>query len=257
MTYAMTWLADVLRAAGCKVVELNGWQSAGRAEMGEVKGVLLHHTAGAMKGNAPSLALVQHGRPDLPGPLSHLVLGRDGTFFVVAAGRCNHAGAGAWNGVTAGNSSLIGIEAENAGTPADPWPAVQMEAYARGVAAILTHIGASSIMAVGHKEYALPKGRKIDPSFDMVQFRKSVSAIMAGGPAAKAPDPSEPARDMLRRGDNGESVIQLQKLLGILADGNFGPGTENAVRAFQASRGLAADGLVGPATWAALGITNH
>src|SRR5580700_4344959 len=50
-----------------------------------------------------------------PGPLAQLGLGRDGTFYVVAAGRCNQAGQGSWQGVTTGNSSFIGIEAENTG----------------------------------------------------------------------------------------------------------------------------------------------
>lgn len=254
MAYALTWLADVLRAAGCKVVEQLGWQNAGRAEMGEVKGVLLHHTAGPLHGNAPSLALVQHGRSDLPGPLSHLVLGRDGTFFVVAAGRCNHAGAGSWHGITTGNTSFIGIEAENAGTGADPWPEVQMDAYARGVAAILQHIGADSVMAAGHKEYALPRGRKIDPSFDMVAFRDNVAAFMGGHLLGPVPAAVTPARGMLRKGDQGNSVRQLQQILGINADGAFGPGTDAAVRDFQHRKGLTADGLVGPSTWKALGV---
>jgi hypothetical protein len=178
MTYSAIWLADVLRAAGCKVNEIAGWESRGRAEMGPVKGVLCHHTAGPKTGNAPSLNLIVNGRPDLPGPLSHLHLARDGTFNVIAAGRCNHAGAGDWHGVNTGNSNFIGIEAENMGTAADPWPPVQVEAYARGVAAILKHIGAPSIMCAGHKEYALPHGRKIDPSFDMVAFRAKVQAFM-------------------------------------------------------------------------------
>jgi len=173
------WLAEVLEAAGCKTVELAGWQTRGRAEMGVVKGVLCHHTAGSKTGNAPSLKLIVGGRPDLPGPLSHLHLARDGTFTVIAAGRCNHAGPGSWRGVTTGNSNFIGIEAENAGDGTDPWPDVQMEAYARGVAAILRHIGAPAGMCAGHKEYALPPGRKIDPSFNMTAFREKVAAFMA------------------------------------------------------------------------------
>lgn len=195
MAYKLTWLAGVLRAAGLKVIEQPGWQSRGHGDMGTVRGVLCHHTAGARKGNAPSLNICLHGRPDLEGPLSQLVLGRDGTFYVLAAGKCWHAGAGRWRGITAGNSEMIGIEAENTGNADDhPWPAVQMDAYERGVAAILDHIGADPIMAAGHLEYALPVGRKPDPSFSigsredriraMNAFRTRVGALLAGQPRA-------------------------------------------------------------------------
>lgn len=256
--FKMTWLADVLRAAGLKVEEVDGWQNRGRGDMATVRGILCHHTAGPLTGNAPSLNLVVKGREDLAGPLSQLVLGRDGTFHVVAAGRCNHAGAGAWQGVTSGNSSFIGIEAENAGTGKDPWPPVQMDAYARGCAAILKHLGEDSVMVAGHKEYALPRGRKIDPSFDMVTFRDRVDTIMKGGsnavPQVAATDPH---RSMLRKGDQGEDVKLLQAKLGVFPqDGAFGPKTETAVKAWQEGAHLVADGLVGPATWNSLGVTN-
>jgi hypothetical protein len=174
-----TWLASALRGAGCKVTELAGWQTRGRpGAFGPVKGILCHHTAGPRVGNAPSLGIITNGRPDLPGPLSHLHLARDGTFSVIAAGRCNHAGPGEWHGVISGNTNFIGIEAENVGDGTDPWPAEQMEAYAKGCAAILSHIGAPAIMCAGHKEYAQPHGRKIDPSFDMTAFRSMVTAYM-------------------------------------------------------------------------------
>jgi len=253
MTHSLTWLADTLRSAGLKVVEQPGWEARGRGDMGEVKGVLIHHTAGAKTGNAPSLDIILNGRPDLPGPLSQLLLARDGTFHVLAAGKCNHAGPGQWQGVAHGNSSFIGIEAENQGTGADPWPQVQMYAYAEGVAAILKHIGADAVMAVGHKEYARPRGRKVDPSFDMLEFRASVESVM-GGNAVKAVAPTDPVRSMLRKGDMGASVKALQTALGISADGNFGPATESAVKLFQSAKSLTPDGVVGPKTWLALGV---
>src|SRR5882762_4634785 len=155
MVFSLTWLPEVLEDAGLKVAEQPGWRTRGRAEMGTVKGVMCHHTAGPAAGIMPSLGIVTNGRPDLPGPLAQLCLGRDGTFFVVAAGRANHAGAGNWQGVSTGNSSLIGIEAENtghtSGPNADPWPDIQLDAYRRGVAAILNKLRVNAIMCCGHK----------------------------------------------------------------------------------------------------------
>jgi N-acetylmuramoyl-L-alanine amidase/Putative peptidoglycan binding domain len=254
MAYALTWLAEVLEDSGLKVAEVPGWRTRGRGDMGPVKGVICHHTAGPAQGNMPSLGVVTNGRPDLAGPLAQLALGRDGTFYVVAAGRANHAGLGSWQGLTAGNFNFIGIEAENTGVPTDDWPPVQMDAYARGVAAILTKIGAPGLMCAGHKEYALPKGRKTDPWFDMAPFRVQVEAFMSGAakpeliPAADAKD-----RATLRRGARGASVEDIQRKLGITPqDGIFGPDTEARLRAFQSAHGAVPDGIVGPKTWAAL-----
>jgi len=56
---------------------------------------------------------------------------------------------------------------------------------------------------------------------------------------------------LLKKGDNNENVKLMQQKLGIEpAVTNFGPKTEAAVKAWQAAHGLAADGIVGPATWA-------
>ncbi len=63
---------------------------------------------------------------------------------------------------------------------------------------------------------------------------------------------------ILRRGSDRKSDVErLQTLLkgsgfDIQVDGLFGPGTETAVRSFQETRGLVADGIVGPSTWRAL-----
>jgi peptidoglycan L-alanyl-D-glutamate endopeptidase CwlK len=66
----------------------------------------------------------------------------------------------------------------------------------------------------------------------------------------------------LQKGSTGPDVVELQKALVArgfnpgAADGDFGPGTEAAVMAFQRSEGLFADGVVGPRTGASLGLAN-
>jgi len=263
MNYSLLWLPSVLKAAGLKVALVPGWEQRGLGDAGRVMGVLCHHTAGSAVGNMPTLNTLVNGRaaspraPALRGPLAHLGLGRDGTFYVVAAGRCFHAGEGQWNGVRSGNTNFIGIEAENTGEN-EPYPAVQMEAYLHGTAAILLHEGLPSICAAGHKEYA--PTRKIDPRFDMNEFRLNVHKVMTG----VAPPPSmiptmehangngASPRPTLLRGATGTLVESIQKRLGITVDGQFGPATEAALRAFQREKGLVADGRVGPNTWRAL-----
>jgi hypothetical protein len=262
MAKSLTWLPDVLKAAGLKVAEVDGWQDRGRGDVGKILGVLCHHTAGLRSGNMPSLNILIHGRSDLPGPLAQLGLARDGTYYVIAAGKANHAGKGSWKGVVNGNTNLIGIEAENTGLPDDsPWPQLQMDAYHRGVAAILMHVGRPVDFCVGHKEYALPKGRKSDPNFDMIAFRSSVAVVMSGTAPALAPTPAaEPApqtggaagRPTLRRGSRGDLVRELQTKVGVDVDGAFGANTEAAVRDFQRAHGIVPDGIVGPDTWEAL-----
>lgn len=77
----------------------------------------------------------------------------------------------------------------------------------------------------------------------------------------EAPVIVKPAPDVLRLTDpltRGETVKKLQRRLAELgfapgtADGIYGPQTAHAVRLFQASKGLVADGEAGPATLKAL-----
>ena len=60
----------------------------------------------------------------------------------------------------------------------------------------------------------------------------------------------------LKLGSKGESVKTLQEFLKLTTDGNFGPKTESAVKSWQKTHGLLADGIVGSKTWAAMGILN-
>lgn len=66
---------------------------------------------------------------------------------------------------------------------------------------------------------------------------------------------SSGAQPTLRQGSTGAAVKRWQTIIGVTADGNFGPGTAAATKKWQASRGLIADGIVGAKSWAAAGGT--
>lgn len=258
----VTELADVLRGAGLNVVEVPGWQSRGwrggttpdGGLMGRPQGGLAHHTgtSATAGGDYPTLNTIIHGRSDVAGPLANLGLGRDGTWYVIAAGRTNHSGA--VDDQRYFNAHALGVEAEHPGGAAG-WPQAQYDSYVRGCAALGQHFG---FTWRGHKEAAIPHGRKVDPNFDMDSFR---AAILLGGgfvTPATNPAPAPAPRNYVQHGDTGSTVVELQNLLnaaigsGLVVDGDFGPKTEQAVRSYQASRGLSADGIAGPDTLGAL-----
>jgi hypothetical protein len=77
----------------------------------------------------------------------------------------------------------------------------------------------------------------------------------------------EMSRPILRRNDGFEhttpelrndvlalQAVLVQRLFPLTVDGLFGSETERAVRTFQEQRGLDVNGIVGPLTWAALGV---
>lgn len=167
-----TWLADVLRASGCTVVPLDGWETRG-APLSQLDAVILHHTATSATASDTNVArLLRDGRADLPGPLSQLGLDRKGRFWLVAAGKCNHNGYGMHANQT------VGIEAFNNGT-GEPWPAVQLDAWVSGTAAIVKHLGLSVNRVLGHRES--DPTRKVDPrGVDLDEFRRRVAALLGG-----------------------------------------------------------------------------
>lgn len=81
------------------------------------------------------------------------------------------------------------------------------------------------------------------------------------GAASEPPRPSVPpvviaeapisTRPTIKRGSKGPAVADWQRVIGVTADGDFGPNTESKTKTWQAARGLTADGIVGPKTWAA------
>lgn len=175
----LTDLAFACRRSGLDVREVAGWQSRGHGGMSGVRSVICHHTAGPRTGDSPSLGVVVNGRSDLPGPLAQLFLSRSGVVHVVAAGLAYHAGV-VFDPAVQGNAWAIGIEAEATGV--DPWPPVQYAAYARLCRALIEHYRLPVAAVLGHKEVASPRGRKVDPNFDMAAFRAAVAN------AEEAPD---------------------------------------------------------------------
>lgn len=80
------------------------------------------------------------------------------------------------------------------------------------------------------------------------------------GRDTKRPKPKAPAKSALNRGDTGDRVRMLQRGMNetfpayskLATDSIFGAATEQVVREFQRRVGLVVDGIVGPATQAAL-----
>jgi hypothetical protein len=192
------WLADVLRRSGLTVIETSGWHGRGR-ELVQIKGVVCHHTATPPSASDDSIAkMLINGRPDLNGPLAQLGLDRQGRYWVVADGRANHNGYGAW-----GNDSL-GIEAFNSGL-GEPWSTPQLTAYAKGAAALCRAVGLRESQVQAHREQD-PK-RKIDPTgIDMNTLRSQVKRYLDG-----EEEDDMPSEDFFKA-QTHEVVVALGKL---------------------------------------------
>jgi peptidoglycan hydrolase-like protein with peptidoglycan-binding domain len=93
----------------------------------------------------------------------------------------------------------------------------------------------------------------------VIAFQES-EGLPAVGDSTWQRMPTDPDTPVLKRHSTGSAVSGLQNALHKLggpgsptdpgpADGDFGPRTEAAVKAYQAKRALANDGVVGPRTW--------
>lgn len=247
-----TGIADRLRAMGLVVVEVAGWRTRGSSTFSP-RGSVDHHTAGSAVGNAPSLNICINGRTGLAGPLCNVLVARDNTCYVVAAGRANHAGLGGWGGLT-GNSSVYGVERENVGyADREPWREDQTDTAARVHAALIQGRADAGHVCM-HKEWA--PSRKIDAhTISGDDMRNRVGQYLGAPAPSPAPPPApvvaEPRN--LQRGMTGPDVRIWQQLIKgmdarISPDGIFGPITEYGTKKFQTAMKLTPDGVVGPAT---------
>ncbi|MGP4112064.1 peptidoglycan recognition protein family protein [Streptomyces sp. 4N509B] len=216
-------LLKVLRDEGLRVVEVRSWRTHNRDHVGPwgpVNGVMLHHTAP----HEDPVTLCYVGRADLPGPLCHGVITKDGVVHMVGNGRANHAGGGDPDvlaavraesygerpppptehagspGAVDGNAPFYGFECHNDGDGEDPWPPAQQDAMVRAAAALCRAHGWSAKSTIGHLEWS---DQKIDPlGLSMVTLRARIAERLAHAaswnpesPAQAPTPPSAPRPD--------------------------------------------------------------
>jgi hypothetical protein len=185
-------LTTIANRTGCRVVA--AWSTRNAGTMGEVYGVVMHHTGTANSAAiAPTLGIVQNGRSDLQNALCNYYIDRAGTIYLITEKVAWHAGAGSWRGLTDGNGHLLGIEPESDGRT---WTAATVESYVRLVAEICRFLGADPhLWAIRHGQWA--PTRKVDFSgLDEADFRRRVDARLAGRPLPQEDDMPLSAEDI-------------------------------------------------------------
>ncbi|MEU7164969.1 peptidoglycan-binding protein [Streptomyces morookaense] len=277
-----------LRAEGVIVVEVDDWRDHNRnhkGAWGPVNGVIVHHTV--TSGTASSVELCYDGYDELPGPLCHGVIDKDGVVHLVGNGRANHAGTGDGDVLSAvvgesalprptandtdGNARFYGFECINLGDGDDPWPAAQLDAIERVSAALCRAHGWEAGSVIGHKEWT---NTKVDPvGFAMDDMRDRVAARLGGKPAGGVnPRPAAgngyepfPGADFFRTAPDSPVVTAMGRRL--VEEGcsaySQGPGPQwtdadrQSYSAWQRKQGFSgsdADGWPGRVTWDALKV---
>jgi len=165
----LTDLADVLRGAGLRVVEYDGWQTRARGS-GGFDGdrpwcVMWHHTASEADVEDDATYCAE-GDPDAP--VCNLLIGGDGEVWVIAAGASNTNGKGYSLSFSRGrvpddqmNTHAIGIEICNNGV-GETYPQAQIDAAFTASLAICSAYGLDPTDAATHAAWA--PDRKIDPA---------------------------------------------------------------------------------------------
>ncbi|MEV5607024.1 N-acetylmuramoyl-L-alanine amidase [Streptomyces sp. NPDC052225] len=285
---------DALRDEGLVVVEVGDWQHHNRnhkGAWGPVHGVMIHHTV--TSGSARTVAICRDGHTDLPGPLCHGVVTKDGRVHLVGYGRANHAGLGDDDVLQAviaetalptdneantdGNSRFYGFECENLGDGRDPWPAVQVEAIVRVGAALCRRHGWSARSVIRHLDWQPGKVDPRGPGLDWEDVEARIAKRLGQTPSpAPRPTPSRPVVDLSQlvaaARSNPKAKGQPVTYAGVrtveaalvdegllaktLSDGHYGTTTTTAYAAWQRRcgySGAAADGIPGKTTLARLG----
>jgi hypothetical protein len=255
-------VAEGLKAYGVTVRYWEGWETRGNGQVSAYQGLVWHHTA---SNYGKAYGTLVTGRAGLSGPLCNSSGDDDGGITIIAAHPANHAGASGGRNMgplpttRSFNKVVWGHEIV--------YPGTKPMTDAQKRSAIILGVVVSKILrrpngewCRGHFDTSITG--KFDPGYapgktvDLNAWRREVTGLMGGALVPKPPAPKT-----LKKGDKGPEVKRLQEALNatglfrLVADENFGPATDTAVRVFQNMHGLVSDGIAGPATLAKLGLT--
>ncbi|MNS14367.1 1,6-anhydro-N-acetylmuramyl-L-alanine amidase AmpD [compost metagenome] len=193
------------------VVKMPSPNSSPRPAGTKIDTIVLHHTAGG--GTAQDTG--RYFQNPANQVSSNYVIGKDGTIVqpVEDDRRSWHAGESEFDGRRNVNDFSIGIEIVNMGDGKDPYPDEQYQALAKLVTHLQRKYGIPWERIVGHKDVALPRGRKIDPSanFNYEKLRQEVEKLTGGavpefGGSKAAPEAAAaPASDAAQLSPGGRS----------------------------------------------------
>jgi hypothetical protein len=245
----MTWYPKI------SGIQDNGFGGSRNGQL--INGVVIHHVAGTN-----GLRYVANANTRNSHPTYHIANNGAVTGIVNPDRRPYSTGG-------TPDPSAVTFEIDNSSTGGD-WPisdaalnalidvivyhASQSPRAGKGFAKNEPSVRQSEFFIAWHSQYkatACP-GPFIMSQLDYIVSECSKRASGVAPSAAPAPTakPLKPALSgWLRRGSTGKSVRYVQSVLGIKADGQFGPITDRSVRAFQKANGLKVDGIVGPITY--------
>ncbi len=141
----------------------------------DIDTIVLHHTA--TNNGAGDLAHMRNPRSEVS---AHYMVDRDGKIYQLVGDskRAWHAGKGELHGVpTDVNGRSIGIEIVNDGSGKTPFTEAQMKSLTQLTGYLKQQYNVPMSNIVGHKDVAVPKGRKSDPApnFDWNRLRDGIS----------------------------------------------------------------------------------
>lgn len=228
-----------------------------------INGVVIHHVAGT---NGLNYVANKNARTSHP---TYHIANSGAVTGIVNPERRPYSTGGA------PDPNAVAFEIDNSSTGGN-WPvspaaieslidvivyhASQSPRAGKGFAKNKPSVAQSEFFIAWHSQY---KATACPGPFIMSQLDYIVAECNKRASGASPSTPATPATvnasgkpalsSSLKIGSTGEVVRYVQSVLGITADGQFGPITDRAVRAFQSANGLKIDGIVGPITYGRLG----